>query len=203
MFLSCLFHCHALRKTSLQATVFFCFSICLHCEIYIWHPQRCHKSYAFLSTLFQVAKSYASTAWQPDSSNTMLLYFHFHATQLWIFNTCCCGVESQATVRGNRFLAKIEVGRKCNLCFTLRETFATLFSLLVYEMANRVFARIVNRCVFWFLRMAMWCICFLAYICLKFAAIFTIRCIGSPFFTPLPLCQYFKSTPTERKWNLT
>ena len=130
----------------------------------------------------------------------MLLYFHFHATQVWIFNICCCGVESQATNSAWKpFPCKKLKWEECNLCFTLRETFATIFSLLVYDMANRVFARIVNRCVFWFLRMAMWRICFLAYICLKFAAIFTIRCIGSPFFTPLPLCQYFKSTPTEHK----
>ena len=63
--------------------------------------------------------------------------------------------------------------------------------MLVYGATNCMLACIVNRCVFWFLRMAMWNICFthgnVAYACLNVADIYTIRYTGSLFFTPLPV----------------
>ena len=63
--------------------------------------------------------------------DTTALYFHFHATQVWIFNKCCCGVESQAIVRGNCFLAKYSSWKKLqfvhdfkrNICYIIFDVF--------------------------------------------------------------------------------
>ena len=101
-------------------------------------------SFPFPSTLFQVAKSYESTAWQSDSSNTTLLYFHFHAKQVWIFNICCWGITSQAIVRGICFLTKYSSWKKLQFVHDFKRNICYIIFDVFSRVANCVFACIVN-----------------------------------------------------------
>jgi len=120
--------------------------------------------------------------------DTTVLYFHFHATQVWIFNKCCWGIKSQAIVRGICFIAKYSSWKKLqfvhdfqrNICYIIFDVFFPYGQLCVCVYCEWI----VTNCLF--LHMTMWHICFLAYMCLNLVAIITIRYIGSAIFTPLP-----------------